>query len=355
MKQGLKTKALHWLMQLIATPSPSREEGATAALIADFLQAENIEVHRQGHNVWAMTKQQPGKPVILLNSHHDTVRPVQGWQRNPFEPVLEAGALYGLGSNDAGASLVGLLATFLYATTLEHLPFQLLFLASAEEEISGAGGVSSVLPVLGAIDFGIVGEPTQMQMATAEKGLMVIDAVAKGRAGHAARAEGENAIYKAMQDIHFLKNHCFEKKSDLLGDVKISVTQIKAGTQHNVVPDVCHFVIDIRTTDCYNNQTVFDYLQQHTLSELTARSFRLNSSGIVDAHPLVQAAHTLSIPTFGSSTLSDQALMNFPTVKIGIGDSARSHTADEFIFIKELEYGIEKYIQLLETLIQNYK
>ncbi len=338
------------LKRLIATPSFSREEDRTADLLAAFFHQKNIPVQRLGNNVWAKSKHwDEGKPVLLLNSHHDTVRPVKGWQRDPFEPVVEDGKLYGLGSNDAGASLVTLAAVFTHFYDEKTLPWNLIFLGSAEEEISGNQGVAMVLPELGPIDAGIVGEPTQMQMAIAEKGLMVIEGEAKGVAGHAARNEGVNAIYLALEDIERLRNFRFEKTSDLLGPVKISVTQIEAGTQHNVVPDACRFVIDVRTNECYTNEEVFEILKKQVRSELRFRSFRLNSSRIDPAHPLVRQGTAMGLRSFGSPTLSDQALMPFQTLKIGPGDSARSHTADEFIYLKEIEEGIEIYKLLIRV------
>lgn len=338
------------LRQLIATPSFSREEEGTAGLIESFFQKHHIPTQRKGHNIWARSRfWDEAKPTVLLNSHHDTVKPAAGWQRNPFEPDLEGDKLYGLGSNDAGGPLVALIAAFLHFFDSTDLPFNLIVAATAEEEISGPNGIASVLPELPPIELGIIGEPTQMQLAVAERGLIVIDAVARGKAGHAARNEGLNAIYLAMEDIQWIQQHQFEKVSPSLGPVKATVTRIEAGHQHNVVPGACRYVIDVRTQDCYTNQEVFDILQQHTRAELTARSLRLNPSGIPEGHPIVQAARQLGLPTFGSPTLSDQALCPFPTVKIGPGDSARSHTPDEFIRLTEVEAGIKTYIRLIET------
>lgn len=346
--ENLKSEAINLLKQLIATPSFSKEEGATADLLTTFFHQKNIPTERAGNNIWARAKHwRTDRPTLLLCSHHDTVRPVSGWQRDPFEAVVEEGKLYGLGSNDAGASLVALAAVFVHFYEEKNLPWNLIFLAAAEEEISGNKGVAMALPALGQVDVGIVGEPTGMQMAVAEKGLLVVDAEAHGVAGHAARDEGENAIYTALQDIEFLKNYRFEKVSDLLGPVKITVTQIEAGTQHNVVPDRCRFVIDIRTNECYTNEEVFSILQKNLRSELRARSFRLNSSSIPTDHPLVQRGKALGLRSYGSPTLSDSALMPFPTLKIGPGDSARSHTADEFVYLREIEEGIEIYERLI--------
>lgn len=348
---ALSKDAIQLLQQLIATPSLSREEADTAALLYQFLADKGVKVERSGNNVWAKNQYwQADKSTILLNSHHDTVKPASGWQRDPFHPGIEGDTLYGLGSNDAGGPLVSLIATFLHFHAKKDLPFNLLLAATAEEEISGKNGIAALLPELGTIALGIVGEPTKMEMAIAEKGLLVIDGTAHGKSGHAAREEGENALYKAVEDIQWLRSFQFPKVSPLLGAVKTTVTQMTAGTQHNVVPDQCQFVIDVRTNEHYSNQEVFDYLQSQVQSELKARSFRLNSSGIPLDHPLVQHGLSLDWPYFGSPTLSDQALMSFPTLKLGPGDSARSHTADEFIRLPEIEEGISKYISLLSLL-----
>lgn len=347
----LTEEAIALLKRLIATPSFSREEDQTAILIEQFLSKRGIPFQRKGNNIWTKNKHfTTGQKTYLLNSHHDTVKPVKGWQRDPFEPSIDNGILYGLGSNDAGASLISLLATFVYFYD-QQLPFNLIFAASAEEEVSGKNGIEALLPELGEIDAGIVGEPTEMHMAIAEKGLMVIDGTAKGKAGHAARNEGINALYIALEDIDTLRKFEFEDHNSLVGKTKISITQIQAGTQHNVVPDSCDFVIDVRTNELRSNKEVFDILQSKVQSTLTARSFRLNSSRIAEDHPLVQSGKQLGRTCFGSPTLSDQALMPFPTLKMGCGDSARSHTADEFIYLKEIEEGIELYIQLLKNLI----
>ncbi len=350
----LKSDSIELLKQLIAIPSFSKEENQTADRIEVFFQKKSIPTFRKGNNVWVKNEfWNHSLPTILLNSHHDTVRPVAGWTKNPHEPLIENGILFGLGSNDAGGSLVSLLATFLFFYKKENLPYNITFAATAEEEISGKNGVVSILNELGEIKFGIVGEPTQMQMAIAEKGLMVIDGIAKGKAGHAARAEGINSIYKVLQDLEWIRNYEFEKVSDLLGKTKMTVTQINAGTQHNVVPDTCNFVVDVRTNEEYSNQEVFIFLQKKLNSEIKARSFRLNSSKIELTHPLVQSGLELGLKYFGSPTLSDQALLSFPTLKMGCGKSARSHTADEFIYLKEIEEGIEIYIELLSNLFKN--
>ena len=346
-------QAIALLGQLIAIPSFSREEDKTAALLFNYLRQNGMQPRRKKNNVWvfsdAYTKD---RPTILLNSHHDTVKPVASWVLEPFTPLQKDGKLYGLGSNDAGGPLVALLHTFLLLNAMKDREYNLVFAATAEEEISGENGIVITLPELNRIDLALVGEPTQMQMAVAEKGLMVIDATAKGVSGHAARNEGVNAIYIAMQDIEWLRTYRFPKKSAVLGEINLAVTQINAGTQHNVVPDTCTFVIDVRTHEKYTNQEVFDILQQHTQSELNARSFRLNASGIPLDHPIVQRGQQLGMHYFGSPTLSDQALMQgLPTLKIGPGDSARSHTADEFIFIDEIKQGITQYVALLRGLV----
>jgi acetylornithine deacetylase len=339
-----------WLLlqQMITIPSHSRDEAAVAQLLCDFLKNRKLKPHKLGNNLW-VEYGNASLPCILLNSHIDTVKPVKSWTVDPYAAILEDEKLIGLGANDAGASVVSLLATFCILSEKE-LPYRLIFLASAEEEVSGKNGIESVLPLLGKIDLGIVGEPTQMQMAVAEKGLLVVDAEAHGVAGHAARNEGVNAIYKAMSDIEKLQTFSFGKTSGWLGDVKATVTQINAGTQHNVIPDSCKFVIDVRTTNEIDNNLAFKVLQENLESELTSRSFRLNASGIDLNHPIVEKAKKMNIKLFGSPTLSDQALMIFPSVKIGPGNSARSHQADEYIFRYEIEDAISKYVLLLDGL-----
>lgn len=345
-------QAIALLEQLIAIPSFSREEDKTADLIFTYLEKNGVKPGRKNNNVWAFSNDyQENRPTILLNSHHDTVKPAASWTYDPFTPQQSERKLFGLGSNDAGGPLVALLHTFLLLNSMEDRNYNLVFAATAEEEISGANGIVITLPELGKIDLGIVGEPTQMQMAIAEKGLMVIDGMAKGVSGHAARNEGVNAIYIALQDIDWLRTYRLPKKSEVLGEVNLAVTQINAGTQHNVVPDTCTFVIDVRIHEQYTNQEVFDILQEYTQSALKARSFRLNSSGIPLEHPIVQRGQQLGMSYYGSPTLSDQALMHgFPTLKIGPGDSARSHTADEFIFLDEIKQGITQYVALLSGL-----
>jgi len=344
-------EAVKLLKSLISIPSYSREEKDVADFLQRHIEAAGYIAGRKGNNVWILSPAFDSfKPTILLNSHIDTVKPTQGWQRNPHTPSEENGRLYGLGSNDAGASLVSLLYAFTLLTAKEQ-PYNLIFAASAEEEVSGKEGIESILQEnMPRIDLAIVGEPTGMQLAVAEKGLMVVDCIARGASGHAARNEGTNAIYKAMEDIEWIRKTELPEKSDLLGPVKMSVTMIQAGTQHNVIPDKCDFVIDIRSNECYTNQEIFEILEQNLQSELKARSFQLSSSGIDMQHPVVKRAKGMGLSTFGSPTLSDQALMTFPSVKIGPGDSARSHSADEYIVIQEINDAIELYYDLLDDL-----
>ena len=344
-------EAVELLKRLIATPSVSRDETAAADVLEAYMKEKGLNSQRYGNNVWCMSKGfDASKPVILLNAHIDTVKPVAGWQHDPFTPTLEGDKLYGLGSNDCGGGLVSLLMTFMELNGRLNTPIQsnFIFLASCEEEVSGKNGIESVLPLLPKIDFAIVGEPTGMQPAIAEKGLMVIDATAHGKAGHAARNEGDNAIYHAMQDILWLKEWKFPKQTDLLGPVKQTVTIINAGTQHNVIPDQCTFTIDVRSNECYTNEEIFAFFQEHLTSELKARSFRLSSSKIDESHPFVQACIREGLKPFGSPTLSDQALMRFPSLKLGPGESSRSHTADEYIKISEIDYAISLYLKLLK-------
>ena len=341
-------RAVDLLQQIIAIPSYSREE----AKIADFIEknalCDGLTSHRKGNNIWCISSAfNPDRPTLLLNAHIDTVRPVNGWTRDPHCATIQGECIYGLGSNDCGGGLVALYEVFRLCESREDLPWNLVYLASAEEEVSGREGIESVLPELPKIDVSIVGEPTNMQPAIAEKGLMVIDAIAHGKAGHAARNEGVNAIYKAIEDIAWCKSHKFEKVSPLLGEVKMSVTIIQAGTQHNVVPDECKFTIDVRSNECYSNQEILDEIGKNMHSEVKARSTRLNSSHIAPEHPLVQRCIAMKKVPFGSPTLSDQARMPFPSLKIGPGDSARSHTADEYIKISEIRDGIADYLQLI--------
>lgn len=346
----LLSEAVALLRSLIAVPSFSREENAAAGVLENYLQTAGFPSFRKGNNVWcAAPAFNPGKPTVLLNSHIDTVKPVAGWTMPPFVPFEDHGKLYGLGSNDAGASLVTLFQAFRLLCRKEQ-PYNLIYLASCEEEVSGSGGIESVLPELPPISLGVVGEPTGMQPAVAEKGLMVLDVTAHGRAGHAAREEGENAIYRMLDDLRWFRDYRFEEVSPLLGPVRMNVTQIEAGTQHNVVPDRCTCVVDVRSNECYSNETIFAEIRANVHSHVEARSFRLNSSRISEDHPIVRQAVRLGRVPFGSPTLSDQALMSFPSVKIGPGESARSHTADEYIRIDELEEGIRLYLDLLDGL-----
>lgn len=350
----LYNEAILLLKQLIATPSFSKEESDTALIIADFFHQYQIPFHRVDNNIYAKSKHfNVDKPTILLNSHHDTVKPNKGYTRDPYDPVEEDGKLYGLGSNDAGGCLVSLIVVFLYYYEKENLPFNILLAASAEEEISGVNGIEKLLPELGTVAFGIVGEPTQMDMAVAERGLMVLDAIAQGKAGHAARNEGENALYKAVDDIQWLRNYKFEKISPLLGETRTTVTVIGTDNQqHNVVPSQCKFVIDVRTNELYSFEEVLEILQQNMKSEIAPRSTRLKSTSISLEHPLVKAGISLGKKYYGSPTTSDKALMSFPALKMGPGDSARSHTADEFIYLHEIKDGIETYIRLMELVMQ---
>lgn len=342
---------INLLKKLIETPSLSREEDKTAGIIQEFLSSKSIETQQINNNIIARNQHfDPDKPTILLNSHHDTVKPNISWKKDPFLPKVEVGKLYGLGSNDAGGCLVSLIAVFIYFYNQKNLNYNLVLAATAEEEISGKNGVELILRQLGKIDFAIVGEPTQLNMAIAEKGLMVLDCISKGKPGHAARDEGENAIYKAMDDINWFRNYKFENTSAQLGDIKMSVTLINAGTQHNIVPDDCHFVVDVRSTDAYSNEQIIAIINDHVACEVKPRSTRLQASGLPENHMLKRVAEELAIETYGSPSLSDQALMPFPSVKIGPGDSARSHTADEYIGMDEIGKGIELYINIINKL-----
>jgi len=344
-------KYINLLKSLISVSSLSRNEQEAAQIIRDFFTDSKVEYGLKVNNTWVKNQfWKEGLPVVLLNSHIDTVKPASGYTRDPFSPDVENGILYGLGSNDAGGSLVTLLAVFMHFNQIENLPFNLIYAATAEEEISGINGLASILEEIGPLDLAIVGEPTQMQMAIAEKGLMVLDCTAHGKSGHAAREEGENAIYKAIADIEKIRNYRFGKNSEILGAVKMSVTVINAGTQHNVVPDLCSFVVDVRTNEFYSNQQAYEIINELIDSDVEPRSFRLNSSGIPVDHLIVQRGIRLGLSYYGSPTTSDQAVIPYPSIKIGPGDSARSHTADEFILISELEEGFEIYVDLLSGL-----
>lgn len=340
------------LRDLIRIPSFSKEENKTADAIERFLQQRGVKTFRKLNNVWAYNKYYDAdKPTILLNSHHDTVKPNTGYTRNPFSPDVVDGKLFGLGSNDAGGCLVSLVATFLYFYAREDLRYNFCIATTAEEEISGINGLELVIPDLGPLDFAIVGEPTLMQLAVAERGLMVLDCTAHGKAGHAAREEGDNAIYKALKDIEWFTSYRFPKESEEFGVIKMSVTVIHAGSQHNVVPASCEFVVDIRVTDAYRNEEVLDIIRQHVSCEVKPRSVRLKPSSIPKDHPVVQAGLALGRETYGSPTTSDQALLDIPSLKLGPGDSARSHMADEFIHLDEISKGIGLYIDILSRVV----
>lgn len=349
----LQADTIGLLKQLIATPSISKQEDNSSALIRIFLEKHGVETQQYLYNIWAKNKYfDVARPTILLNSHHDTVKPNKGYTLDPFSAIEKDGRLFGLGSNDAGGSLVSLIATFLYFYEKENLKYNILLAATAEEEISGHNGIEALLLHLGKIDCAIVGEPTQMQMAVAEKGLMVLDCTANGRAGHAAREEGDNAIYKAIKDIEWFNAYKFDKVSDLLGPVKMSVTVIETENKaHNVVPAQCKYVVDCRVNELYTFEEMLDIIRSNVQSEVKPRSTRLRSSAIALDHPLVKAGLKIGRSYYGSPTTSDKALMTFPALKIGPGDSARSHTADEYIYIDEIKEGIELYIQLLNQVL----
>jgi acetylornithine deacetylase len=344
--------SLFLLKKLIQTPSLSRDEESAANIIRAFLTEKEIPYSQILNNTWCKNKYwDETKPVILLNSHIDTVKPVDGWLSNPFDAIEDGDKLTGLGSNDAGGPLVSLLALFRYYYQKENLPFNLIYSATAEEECSGTQGAELLVKQLERVDFAIVGEPTLMKLAIAEKGLIVLDCVAKGKAGHAARNEGINSIYLALEEINKIRNYSFERKSPLLGEVKMTVTQIEAGFQHNVVPDTCRFVVDVRTNELYSNDEIIDLVSNHLLCDVKPRSRRLNSSGLDVDHPFVKRAVELGVECYGSPTMSDQSLMPYKSIKIGPGDSARSHTANEYILKSEIKAGIELYIKLLKNLV----
>lgn len=352
MIKTLNSNAVALLCDLISTPSHSKEEDKTAEIISNFLISKGVKIERLLNNVWAYNKHfDPSKPTILLNSHHDTVKPISSYTLNPYTPIIKEGKLYGLGSNDAGASVVSLLATFLYFYDKTNLKYNICVAITAEEEISGHNGVEIVLPQLKGIEFAIVGEPTLMDLAVAERGLMVLDCKATGKAGHAARNEGCNAIYKALKDIEWFRDYRFEKVSDLFGEQKMSVTVINAGSQHNVVPAECSFTVDVRITDKYSHEEVIEIIKGHVDCDVTARSFRLKPSSISLDHPIIKQGVALGRKTYGSPTTSDQALMDMPSLKMGVGDSARSHMADEYVYLNEIEEGIKIYIDLLNSII----
>ena len=349
----LHEEAVGLLKELIATPSFSKEEDETAGILCRFIGSKGIEHSRVGNNVYALNKYYDvNKPSILLNSHHDTVKPNKGYTFDPFSPFEKDGKLFGLGSNDAGGCLVSLLATFLYFYDRKDLSHNVVFAASAEEEISGVNGIELVLPYLGKLDYGIVGEPTKLEMAVAERGLMVIDCAAEGRSGHAARNEGENALYKAVDDINWLRSYKFEKVSPLLGESKLTATVINTeNIQHNVVPSQCKYVIDVRVNELYTFEEILEALKNNLKSKFKPRTTRMKSTSIPLDHILVKAGINLGKGYYGSPTTSDKALMPFATLKMGPGDSARSHTADEFIYLDEIKEGINTYIQLVNQLV----
>jgi len=350
---SLHQDAISLLKQLIATPSFSKEEDNTADILEQFLEAKGVHTNVFLKNIWAKNKYfDERKPTILLNSHHDTVKPNKGYTLDPFTPITRDEKLFGLGSNDAGGPLVSLISTFLYYYDQRDLKYNLLIAATAEEEISGHNGIEALLPRLGNIDCGIVGEPTQMHMAVAEKGLMVLDCVAKGRAGHAAREEGENSIYNALKDIAWFQSYKFPKVSDLLGAMKMSVTVIETENKaHNVVPAHCKFVVDTRVNELYAFEEVLEVIRSNVKCDIQPRSTRLRSTSIPLDHPLIKSGIALGRNYYGSPTTSDKALMSFPTLKMGPGDSARSHTADEYIYLEEIKEGIALYITLLKDIL----
>lgn len=345
-------EAVDLLKGMIAIPSFSREEAEAADFIENKWKQSGLKVFRRGNNLWTIAgnRVDPAKPTLLLDSHIDTVKPAGTWTHDPFTPeVDEEDRLYGLGSNDAGASVVSLYGAFMLLSRREQ-PYNLILLASCEEEVSGKGGIESALPYLPPVDFAIVGEPTGMQPAVAEKGLMVLDCTATGKAGHAARQEGVNAIYEALPDIEWFRSYVFPKESGFLGPVKMSVTMVNAGTQHNVVPDKCTFVVDVRTNEFYSNEELHEAICRQVKCEVKARSFRLNSSSLPLDHPFLRRTGMMGLKPFGSPTLSDQALLPFPSVKIGPGQSARSHTADEYVMLMEIREAIRMYAALLNQL-----
>ena len=340
--------AVDLLKKLITTPSVSRNEKEVADIMEQTIRKYGFEPHREANNIWIIDPHyDESRPTLLLNAHIDTVKPVASWTRNPFSPDVEEGVLYGLGSNDCGGGLCSLLQIFRMLTAKPQ-QYNLIYLASAEEEVSGKNGITRALPLLPHIDLAIVGEPTGMNPAVAEKGLMVLDVIAHGKSGHAARNEGVNAIYEALDDMRWIRDYKFEKVSEFLGPTKMTLTVVNAGTQHNVIPDKCTMLVDIRTNEFYDNEEVYEFICQHLKSEVKAHSFRLKSSRIDPSHPLIRKCVAMGMKPFGSPTLSDQALMHFPSFKLGPGESSRSHSADEFIKISEIADAIAKYKELLD-------
>ena len=340
--------AVELLKKLLATPSVSRNEKDAADIMEQTIRSYGFEPQREANNIWIIDPHyDESRPTLLLNAHIDTVKPVASWTRDPFSPDVEDGVLYGLGSNDCGGGLCSLLQIFRMLTEKpQH--YNLIYLASAEEEVSGKDGITRALPLLPHIDLAIVGEPTGMNPAVAEKGLMVLDVIAHGKSGHAARNEGVNAIYEALDDMRWIRDYKFEKVSEFLGPTKMTLTVVNAGTQHNVIPDKCTMLVDIRTNEFYDNEEVFEFIRQHLKSEVKAHSFRLKSSRIDPEHPLIKKCVAMGMKPFGSPTLSDQALMHFPSFKLGPGESSRSHSANEFIRISEIRDAITKYETLLD-------
>jgi acetylornithine deacetylase len=351
--QTLTQEAIALLKSLIATPSFSSEEDKTALLIENWFTQNTIPFERENNNIWAYNQHfDKAKPTLLLNSHHDTVKPNQGYTNNPFEAIVQDGKLFGLGSNDAGGCLVSLIATFTYFYSQENLSHNVVMVASAEEESSGKHGLNSVLQHLPTLDCAIVGEPTLMQLAIAEKGLLVLDVVIKGTASHAAHKNDDNPIYKTLEIIEWFKNYQFDKISEVLGPVKMTVTQVNAGVQHNVVPAECHLVVDVRINDRYNNVEILETIRQNLNVQITPRSMHMNASSIPISHGLVQAGIALGRTTYGSPTLSDQSVLSCQSLKLGPGESLRSHSANEFIFIPEIEEGIDLYIKILSDFLK---
>ncbi|WP_445457901.1 M20 family metallo-hydrolase [Flavobacterium sp. HNIBRBA15423] len=344
--------ALSLLKKLIATPSFSKSEDKTAEIIEDFFKSNAIPIHRSMNNVWAYNKHyDASKPTILLNSHHDTVKPNTGYTLNPFEPIEKDGKLFGLGSNDAGGPLVSLICAFLYFYEKENLNYNLIITATAEEEISGVNGIESIYKELGKIDFAIVGEPTEMNLAIAEKGLLVLDCEASGTSSHAAHPNEDNAILNAIQDIHWFTQYKFDRISPILGEVKMTPTIINSGSQHNVVPNSCQFTVDVRTNELYSNEEVYNLVKENIKSKVTARSLRLNSSSIPLDHPYVKAGLAIGRTYYGSPTSSDQAVIPCPSLKIGPGLSTRSHSSDEFIYTNEVKEAIQIHISILNQIL----
>ncbi len=353
MLQEIQKESFELLRSLIRIQSFSKEEDKTADVIESFLAGKGIKTHRKLNNVWAYNKYfDAAKPTLLLNSHHDTVKPNSGYTRDPYDAAVEGDKLFGLGSNDAGGCLVSLIGTFLYYYSKKKLKYNICLAATAEEEISGNDGLELVLPDLGKLEFAIVGEPTEMHLAIAERGLLVLDCIAHGKAGHAARDEGDNAIYKAMKDIDWFRTFQFPKTSEVFGPITMTVTIINAGSQHNVVPADCTFTVDVRVTDAYTNEEVVEIIKSNVNCEVKPRSVRLKPSSIDKNHPLVLAGVALGRETYGSPTTSDQALLSIPSVKCGPGFSGRSHMADEFIYVREIAEGIEGYVGMLKAVVQ---